>query len=91
MEHLHREFQLKEGDTIEVTLSGNAANVLVLDDSNYQNYLHGKRYDYYGGYARTTPYRIQPPHPGRWHLVIDLGGGAGSVQASGHVVSASMS
>jgi hypothetical protein len=26
--------------------------------------------------------RLSAPHPGHWHLVIDLGGHAGSVRAS---------
>ncbi|HKI31310.1 MAG TPA: DUF1883 domain-containing protein [Gemmataceae bacterium] len=90
MEHLHKEFDLGEGDAVEVTLAGNAANVQLLDAANYQNYLQGKPYHYYGGYARTSPYLIRPPRPGQWHLVVDLGGGAGRVQASGRVVSGSL-
>jgi hypothetical protein len=91
MEYLHREFELSEGDVVEVTLAGNAANVLLLDDENFQSYRQGKPYQYSGGYARTSPYRIQAPRGGRWHLVVDLAGGAGRVQASSHVVSANLS
>jgi hypothetical protein len=91
MEYLHQEFDLAEGDVVEVTLAGNAANVLLLDEGNYQTYRQGKPYDYYGGYVRTSPFRIQAPRPGQWHLVVDLGGGAGRVQASGAVISGSMS
>ena len=91
MEYLHKEFDLAEGDVVEVTLAGNAANVQLLDADNYQNYLQGKPYDYAGGYARTSPYRIQAPRAGRWHLVVDLGGGAGRVQASGRVISGQLS
>lgn len=91
MEYLHIEFDLAEGDIVEVTLAGNAANVLLLDNASFQNYLQGKPYNYYGGYARTSPYRIQAPRPGHWHLVVDLGGGAGRVQASGRVVSGNLS
>jgi hypothetical protein len=87
MEYLHKEFDLAEGDVVEVTLAGNAANVLLLDPNNFQNYRQGKPCTYAGGYARTTPVRIQAPHEGRWHLVIDLGGGAGRVSASSRVIS----
>lgn len=90
MDYLHKEFDLAEGDVIEVTLAGNAANVLLLDAGNFQNYRQGKPYSYYGGYARTSPYRIQVPQPGRWHLVVDLGGGAGRVQASSRIISGSL-
>lgn len=91
MEYLHKEFDLAEGDIVEVTLAGNAANVLLLDAANFQDYQQGKPYRYYGGYARTSPFRIQAPRPGRWHLVVDLGGGAGRVQASSRVISGAMS
>jgi hypothetical protein len=91
MEYLHREFDLSEGDLVEVTLAGNAANVLLLDDVNFQNYRAGRAYDYYGGYVRSSPYRIKAPRPGRWHLVVDLGGAAGRVQASVRVISRALS
>lgn len=91
MEYLHREFDLAAGDFVEVTLAGNAANVLLLDEANFQKYRQGQPYSSYGGYARTSPFRIQAPRPGRWHLVVDLAGGAGRVQASGHIISGSIS
>jgi hypothetical protein len=91
MEYLHREFDLADGDIVEVTLAGNAANVQLLDDDNFQKYQQGKPYHYEGGYARTSPYRIPVPRPGRWHLVVDLGGGAGRVQASSRVISEALS
>jgi hypothetical protein len=91
MEYLQREFDLSEGDVVEVTLAGNAANVMLLDEANFQNYRQGRPYDYYGGYVRTSPFRIKAPRPGRWHLVVNLGGGAGRVQASGAVISGSVS
>lgn len=91
MDFLHREFDLKDGDLVEVALAGNAANVFLLDTGNYMNYREGKPYKYHGGYVRTSPYRIQPPAPGKWHLVVDLGGGPGKVQASGSVISGSIS
>lgn len=91
MEYLHKEFDLTEGDVVEVMLAGTAANVLLLDPENFQNYQQGKPCDYQGGYARTTPFRIEVPRAGRWHLVIDLGGGPGRVQASSRVISRQLS
>jgi hypothetical protein len=78
MEHLHQAFNLAAGDAVAVTLAGNAANVLLLDEANYQKYLQGKPYEYAGGYARTSPSRIQAPRAGRWHLVVDLAGAPAS-------------
>ncbi len=91
MEYLHKELELSEGDIVEVTLAGNAANVLLLDPDNFHNYQQGRPYHYQGGYARTSPFRIQVPGAGRWHLVVDLGGGAGRVQASSLVISGAVS
>ncbi len=90
-EYLHKEYDLQEGDVVEVNLSGNAANVLLLDPENFEKYRKNIPCDYEGGYARTTPYRIRAPHAGHWHLVIDLGGGAGRVAASSLVLSGSES
>jgi hypothetical protein len=91
MEYLHKEFDLAAGDSIEVTLAGNAANVLLLDEDNFQKYRQGKPYHHDGGgYVRTSPFRIQAPQPGRWHLVVDLAGGAGRVHASGRIISGSI-
>jgi hypothetical protein len=91
MEYLHKEFDLSAGDVVEVTLGGNAANVLLLDADNFHKYQQGLPYNYYGGYARISPFRIQAPRPGHWHLVVDLAGGAGRVQASGRVISGTLS
>lgn len=91
MEYLHKEYDLREGDAVEVTLAGNAANVLLLDPENFEKYRQGVPFDYSGGYARTSPYRVQAPHAGHWHLVVDLGGGAGRVQASVRVINGSLS
>ena len=70
-----------QGDRVEVTLVGNAANVLLLDDAAYAAYSIGRAYTYLGGYFTHTPAIITPP-PGRWHVVVDLGGGGGRVNAS---------
>jgi hypothetical protein len=90
MEYLHKELDLAEGDTVEVNLGGNAANVLLLDPENFRSYQQDRPYRYAGGYARISPFRIPAPHAGRWHLVVDLGGGAGRVQASVHVISGTL-
>ncbi|MGH7170166.1 MAG: DUF1883 domain-containing protein [Gemmataceae bacterium] len=55
MEYLHHQFDLAESDIVEVTLAGNAANDLLLDDDNFPNYQQGKSFNYQGGYARTSP------------------------------------
>ncbi|MGF9714886.1 DUF1883 domain-containing protein [Paenibacillus sp. JMULE4] len=73
---------LNGGATVEVTLSGNAANVLLLDSSNFNNYRNGRQYKYYGGHFTRSPVRINVPHTGHWHVAVDLGGYRGSVKSS---------
>jgi len=70
------------GEIIEVTLSGNAANVFLVDSSNYSAYKSGRQYKYFGGHATKSPVRLQVPNSGQWYLVIDMGGHGGSVRHS---------
>lgn len=81
MKFLHYEFQLSAGDVVEVTLD-RQANVQLMDDTNFSSYQRGQRFQYYGGLAKQSPIRLNPPHSGHWNLVIDLGGYPGSVNAS---------
>jgi len=85
MDFLHYEFDASPGDVIEVELD-RAANVQLLDAPNYENYRNGRGFRYQGGYATTSPVRLEPPRPGRWHVVIDLGGGAGRVRAFARLI-----
>jgi hypothetical protein len=80
MNFLHREFDLGPDDIVEVSLDGQA-NVMLLDPENYQRYRRGESFRYHGGLAKTSPLRLEPPHRGHWHLVVDLGGFAGRVRA----------
>ncbi len=86
MDHLHYEFDASEGDVIEVILD-RAANVQVLDPANYLNYKNGHSYRYHGGYATKSPIRLAVPGTGKWHVVIDFGGGAGQVRARARLLS----
>ena len=81
MHNLHYGIHLEFGESVEVTLD-KQANVRLLDDSNYSSYRRGEQHRYYGGGATRSPVRLSPPHAGQWHLVVDLGGNAGTVKAS---------
>ncbi|MGC8644536.1 MAG: DUF1883 domain-containing protein [Isosphaeraceae bacterium] len=86
MDHLNYEFQASEGDVAEVVLD-RAANVLLMDDSSYDDYNHGRSFRYHGGYTTKSPVRLAVPKPGHWHLVVDLGGDAGQVRATARLLS----
>jgi hypothetical protein len=86
MNFLHWEGSAGACDAIVVTLD-HAANVQLLDDMDFSNYRAGRSFHYRGGYFRESPVVLRPPHTGHWHVVIDLGGHAGSVRAGIRVVS----
>ena len=87
MQYLHNDLgYLHGGEVVEVTLSG-AANVLLMDSSNFNSYRQGGRHHYFGGRATHSPFRVPIPSAGHWHVAIDLGGYAGSVRAGVRVFS----
>lgn len=87
MDFLHQPLDLTADDVVEVTLD-KQANVFLLDDANFGLYRRGENFTYHGGLAKQSPARISAPHAGHWHLVIDLGGRVGTVNASVRVIKA---
>jgi hypothetical protein len=74
------------GEIVEVTLQGNAANVRLMDSSNFQNYRSGRQHRYTGGHVTRSPVRLPIPHSGHWYLIVDLGGYSGSVRSGVRVL-----
>ena len=70
------------GNVIEVSLSGSAANVRLLDSSHYRNYRAGRKHNYYGGLIKRSPAQLTIPSSGTWHLVVDMQGLRGKVKSS---------
>lgn len=85
MNFLHYEVDIGSNNAVRVTLD-KQANVRLLDNSNFQKYRAGQSHRYYGGLAKASPVDLKPPHSGHWHVVIDLGGYAGTVRASVQVL-----
>ena len=81
MNFLHYDLHLGIGESVEVTLD-KQANVRLLDDTNFSKYKRGEQHTYHGGLSKTSPVHLTPPRMGHWHLVVDLGGYAGTVNAS---------
>jgi hypothetical protein len=73
--------RLRRGSTVVVTLA-NRANVLLMNASNYRNYASGRRAQYVGGEARTSPVRLPVPRDDHWFVAIDLGGYSGRIRSS---------
>ena len=83
MNFIHTDLgNLDKGRIVEITLSGSAANVQLLDSTNFSNYKNGRRYRYIGGLAKRSPVRLATTHSGHWHVAIDMRGLVGRVSAS---------
>ena len=74
--------QCRRGERLQVSLQGNAANVRLMDSSNYSSYRSGRRHRYYGGLVKRSPIVLTVPSSGHWYITIDLEGLAGSVRSS---------
>lgn len=77
---------VERGRVVEITLSGNAANVQLLDSSNFQAYRSGRKYRYTGGLAKRSPVHLTVPHSGHWHVAIDLRGMSGRTRSGVRVL-----
>jgi len=87
MNYLHAEFDLQSTHLVQVTLAGNAANVMLMDDYNFERYKEGRAFSHYGGYFTKSPVTVKAPFSGHWHVVVDLGGAEGDVNAAIAIVS----
>ena len=79
--------QCRGREVVEISLSGNAANVRLMDSSNLSSYKSGRRHSYIGGLAKKSPVRLQIPRSGHWHVAVDLQGfGRSNVRSSARVL-----
>lgn len=85
MNFLHADFHGSRGDIALVTLDCQA-NVMLLSESEFSAYKRGQRFSYCGGWASGSPVRLTAPGEGHWHVVVDLGGYAGTIKASVRIV-----
>lgn len=74
--------QQKRGERIRVTLSGSAANVRLMDSSNYSAYKNGRNHRYYGGLAKRSPVDFEIPRNGHWYVTVDMADLRGTVRSS---------
>ena len=87
MNFVHYDLGYKNGgEVVEVTLSGNAANVRLMTQSNFQNYRNGRAHQCIGGHYKQSPVRLKIPSSGNWCVTVDLGGYAGNVNSSVRVL-----
>ena len=74
------------GSVVEVTIQGSAANVRLMNSSNFNNYKASRRHHYYGGLVKKSPFRVRVPSSGTWHVTVDMQGLRGTVRSSVQVI-----
>ena len=71
---------------MEVSLSGSAANVRLMDSSSFSSYRAGRQHRYFGGLAKQSPVRLAIPQSGHWHVTVDMAGLKGTVGSSARIL-----
>lgn len=71
---------------VEITLRGSAANVRLMNSSNFNNFKSGRRHSYVGGLVKKSPVRLKVPNSGTWHVTVDMQGLRGSVKSSIQII-----
>jgi len=71
--HIHYPVTIKTGQMVELRLDA-AANVLVMNDAQYDGWKQGQESKVRGGYATKSPVNLRPPYSGSWHIVVDTKG-----------------
>jgi hypothetical protein len=77
---------LDRGQTVEITLSGSAANVRLMNSSNLSAYKSGRQHRYYGGLMKRSPAHITVPRSGHWYVTVDMQGLRGTTRSSVRVL-----
>ena len=78
--------QVTGGSVVEVVLQGSAANVRLMNSSNFNSYKAGHRHKYHGGLVKKFPVRLHVPTSGTWHVTIDMQGLRGKIRSSVRVI-----
>lgn len=82
MNFLHFDLgQQRSGQLVEISLTA-AANVRLMDSSNFSSYKSGRNHHYHGGLARQSPLRLAVPRTGHWYVAVDMEGLRGQTRAS---------
>jgi len=72
---------LNKGQKVEVTLTGNAANVHLMTRDEFQKFKTDNTHRGAGGLIRQSPVYFTIPESGNWHITIDFGGYIGKVDS----------
>lgn len=67
-------FQMIIGPRVYVEVTVNqVANVYLVNQQGYQNYLNGNEFSYQGGYTTDSTTRLRIPSSNHWYIIVDNG------------------
>jgi hypothetical protein len=91
VQYIYRDLgQRRRGDVVQFNLSGNQANIALLDPSNYSAFRNGRSFRGVARLALGSPVRLAIPNTGHWYAVIYIPPGyTGRVNGSISVIPAS--
>ena len=72
MKFLHKQYQAKEKEIIEVELD-RAAKVKFMTAMDFKQYKNGRSHKFYGGTFEESPVRFVLPHDAVWYAVVEKG------------------
>ncbi|MCC7502299.1 MAG: DUF1883 domain-containing protein [Flavobacteriales bacterium] len=75
MKFLHKQYQAKKKEIIEVELD-RAAKVKFMTAMDFKQYKNGRSHKYYGGLFEESPVRFVIPHDAVWYAVVEKGSSA---------------
>ncbi|EPJ3801844.1 DUF1883 domain-containing protein [Morganella morganii] len=74
MSFIHAREHANQGDIVSVQCN-HQTNVLVMDDTQFNNYKNWCRTNYYGGFYERFPANVPVPSTGYWNVVLALPAG----------------
>jgi len=81
MTYLHWKIPGKAGDIVRIQMD-TPAFVRMLDPLNFEYYRRGSPYKGEGGWSDRLDVEFAFPYKGTFHIVVDLGGAAGTLKAT---------
>jgi uncharacterized protein DUF1883 len=72
MRFLHKQYQAKKKDIVEVEID-RPAKVKFMTAFDLKNYKLGRTYKYYGGTFDESPVRFVVPFDANWNVVVERG------------------
>ena len=85
MEYIHSKDYFEAGDVVVVNCS-HQCQVLLMDNTNYDKFRSGQKFERYGGSYDHFPVKLQVPKSDTWNIILDFGDASVVVKHSIEVI-----